>query len=258
MEKLVSILDILPNHVQAFADKKGFEKFIYTALPFIPRHAYFPFLNELMITWIKLKYRTINRPNEYKNAQDLLVNIGSGSSGKPGWINVDIENCPGVNCIYDCRKHLPFPDLSVKGIFTEHFFEHLDYTEEVPYFLAECHRVLKLGGIIRIIVPDAEKYLRAFCENGWEKLSEIRPLKADHSDFYFGNKYNTKMELINVVFRQYFEHKFAYDHDTIEFLLYQIGFSTVHRQEFGKTLMDELNIDLPVRASESLYIEAVK
>jgi len=104
-----------------------------------------------------------------------LVNLGCGLSGKIGWVNVDIIKFPNVNCIYDCRKSLPFPENSVKSIFCEHFIEHLDYKEEVP-FLTECYRVLRVGGVIRIIVPDAEKYLRVYCEKGWGYLSKIHRL----------------------------------------------------------------------------------
>jgi predicted SAM-dependent methyltransferase len=80
-----------------------------------------------------------------------------------------------VNCIYDCRRDLPFADASATVIFTEHFFEHIDYCEEVLVFLSECWRVLEPGGVIRIAVPDAEKYIRAYCSEGWEELARGRP-----------------------------------------------------------------------------------
>lgn len=222
----------------------------------IPKYAYASLQNELSLALLGTKSpRAIA---QYKNAKDLLVNIGAGPQGKPGWINVDLYNAPGINCLYDCRQSLPFPNNSVKGIFTEHFFEHIDYVEEVPYFLSECHRVLIPGGIIRIIVPDAEKYLNGYCKAGWENLSKIRPLDPEHTDFYFEFKYNTKLELINFVFRQNYEHKYAYDYETLELMLSKSGFSKVQRQEFGKSLMDELCLDQQIRASESLYVEAVK
>src|SRR5208282_5837473 len=149
-----------------------------------------------------------------KNSENMLVNIAPGVHGKPGWVNVDVFKGPNVNCLYDCRKSLPFPDESVRAIFSEHFFEHLDYTEEVPYFLRECHRVLKKGGVLRLIFPDAEKYLRAYCQGGWEEISRIRPLAVERTDPYFHCRYNTVIELINVLFRQGHEHKFAYDFET--------------------------------------------
>lgn len=258
IEKQISRLDIFPNHYQVLSRQRGIKRALFTALPFIPRHIYFPLLYELKTSFRRLISFNKTSFNRHKSDQNLLVNVGCGQTGKPGWVNVDIDQFPGVNCVYDCRKCLPFTDGSVKGIFTEHFFEHLDYTEEAPYFLSHCYRVLKSGGVLRIIVPDAEKYLRAYCEDGWEKLSQIRPLDSDRSDFYFGSQYNTKMELVNVVFRQYFDHKFAYDYATLEFLLYKYGFSAVYRQDFGRSRMNELTIDQAIRASESLYVEAVK
>jgi len=136
--------------------------------------------------------------------------------------------------------------------------EHLDYCEEVPFFLSECHRVLEPHGVIRIVVPDGERYLQDYFSEGWDALARTRPLGPDLLDVHFGARYNTKMELINVVFRQYYEHKFAYDYATLEFLLRKYGFSDVCRQTFGQSLLEGLAIDKPERASESLYVEAVK
>jgi len=246
-------LNIHPNYGQKVAQSKGFRQLRHKI---IPRHAYLPLKAEARLALLRLKAGSVRK--RFRNAKDLLINLGSGPKGQPGWINVDAGKAPGVNCIYDCRKNLPFPDGSAKGIFCEHFMEHIDYTEEAPCFVSECHRVLKAGGVIRIIVPDAEKYLKAYCGEGWESLAGIRGLDSDHGDPYFKCRYNTRMELINVLFRQGHEHKYAYDFETLEFLFRHCSFSKVIRQEFGKSLMPELCIDQPRRASESLYMEAVK
>jgi predicted SAM-dependent methyltransferase len=256
--KQIPTLDIYPNFEQRLASKGGLARLAMTALPFIPRHTFHPFMSELNLALRRLANRPRRVRELYKGRRDMLVNIGCGERGKPGWENVDLFNCPGVNCVYDCRRGLPFADNAVKGIFSEHFFEHIDYTEEVPFFLSECHRVLQPGGVIRIIVPDAEKYVRAYCAEGWEDLILVRPLNPDHSDVHFGSKFNTKMEVLNAMFRQYFEHKFAYDFPTVEFLLRRYGFSEVRNQAFGRSALPDLAIDSPDRASESLYVEGVK
>ncbi len=256
--KQIPTLDIYPNFEQRLANKSGFARLAMTALPFIPRHAYHPFISELNLAFRRLTNRPKRVRESYKSRRDLLVNIGCGERGKAGWENVDLFHSPGVNCVYDCRRGLPFADNTVKGIFTEHFFEHIDYTEEVPFFLSECNRVLQPGGVIRIVVPDAEKYVRAYCAEGWEDLTLVRPLNPDHSDVHFGSRFNTKMEVLNAVFRQYFEHKFAYDFPTLEFLLRRYGFSEVENQSFSRSTLPELAIDSADRVSESLYVEAVK
>jgi len=54
------------------------------------------------------------------------------------------------------------------------FVEHLDYYDEVPQFFSECLRVLRPHGVIRVIrviVSDSEKYLKAYCSDGWEQMS---------------------------------------------------------------------------------------
>lgn len=253
MRRRIQHLDIYPDYGSRIERGSGFKKLLNKV---VPRHTLLPFWQELYAFRVRLTSRNVHR--RYKNSSGLLVNIGAGDKGRPGWVNMDVLKLPGVNCVYDSRKSLPFPDNSVKGIFCEHFFEHIDYTEEVPYFLSECHRVLLVEGVIRIIVPDIERYLHGYVEEGWDALNRLRPLDADRKDFYVGNRYNTKMELINVLFRQGHEHKFAYDYETLSFLLRRYGFDEVYKQEFGKTIMPELLIDTPQRATESLYVEAVK
>jgi predicted SAM-dependent methyltransferase len=256
MQNNIPLLDIYPNYELIQARWGWKERILFQAIPFIPRNTFIPFVFEIYLAWIRLTSR--NAYSKYKDAKDLLVNLGCGAKGKQGWINVDAFKAPNVNCVFDCRKSLPFPDNSVKGIFCEHFFEHIDYTEEVPYFLSECYRVLQPGGVIRLIVPDATKYLEGYFQDGWELLSKIRPLDSEHRDLSLHGKYHTKMEVVNVMFRNGFQHKFAYDYVTLEFLLKKYGFSSIQPQGFGKSLIEELCIDQAERAPESLYIEAVK
>jgi predicted SAM-dependent methyltransferase len=205
-----------------------------------------------------VRLRTGNNHKKFIGMKDLLVNIGAGNSGKEGWINVDGFPGTGINCLADARKQLPFEDNSVKGIFSEHFFEHLDYCEEAPYFLRECYRSLQPNGVLRIVVPDLEKYLRAYARDDWNLFTKIRPLDEQMKDYHYGWKYNTPMELINFVFRQGQQHKFGYDFATMEFLMRKSGFTNVTKREFRKSQMMEICIDAELREPESVYIEAVK
>jgi len=194
---------------------------------------------------------------KYAKSSGLLVNFGAGSSGKLGWVNVDGFQQPGITCLLDGRASMPFQDSSVRGFYSEHFFEHLRYPEDAGHFLKECHRVLQPGAVVRLIVPDGEAYLRAYCETGWDRLAATRPLDSLHNDPY-GHGYQTKMELVNEVFRQGGEHQFAYDYETLEMLIKEAGFTEVQRSNFGESLNPDLILDLPSRASESLYVEAKK
>ncbi len=233
--------------------KRAFKKLL---LGFLPNHALEHLRYELRMLLVRV--RSANRADAFHQQKDLLLNVGAGKSGKQGWVNVDAVPVATINCLYDARTRLPFPTGSVRGIFCEHFFEHIHYTEEAPRFLSECYRVLQDGGVLRIIVPDAEKYLMAYAQGGWGAFQQIRPLDAELRDRFFGWQYNTRMELVNHVFRQGQEHKFAYDFETLEFLLKRNGFHDVRRQEFGRSVMAGLCIDAEIRKAESLYVEAIK
>lgn len=58
---------------------------------------------------------------------------------------------PGSKDFYNPPGCLPFPDDSIESIISHHMMEHLG-DGFVP-LMDECHRVLKPGGILRIITP---------------------------------------------------------------------------------------------------------
>lgn len=54
---------------------------------------------------------------------------------------------------WDLSKGIPFEDNSFDVIYNSHVMEHIDL-HAVLLFLKEIYRVLKKGGIVRIVVPD--------------------------------------------------------------------------------------------------------
>jgi predicted SAM-dependent methyltransferase len=221
-----------------------------------PRHAIAPFRFELRM--LKLRRRASLVRRRYRGARGLLVNLGAGPHGKPGWVNVDVSREPGINCVYDIRWDLPFEEGSVAGIFCEHVLEHLHRAEEATRFLKECLRVLEPGGALRVVVPDCGRYLRAYAGEGWAALDALRGTDAEHRDPWFGVKYRTRMELVNTLFRQDGEHQYAYDAETLLLDLREAGFARVLEQKFGSSVDPRLLLDHPPRAAESLYVDAVK
>src|SRR6185312_12778567 len=103
--------------------------------------------------------------SKFLSAENISLNIGCGPFGYDGWVNIDLMNLKNVSFTYDSRKHLPFKSETVERIRVEHFFEHLDKKFEVPFFLDECKRVMKEGAVLRIAVPDGEKFIVAYCKN---------------------------------------------------------------------------------------------
>jgi SAM-dependent methyltransferase len=80
----------------------------------------------------------------------LKVNFGCGANKLDGWHNFDIE--------VDITNPLPGGDNAIDFILAEHVVEHVRYRQAVM-FLTECYRVLKPGGVARIIVPSIERVM---------------------------------------------------------------------------------------------------
>jgi predicted SAM-dependent methyltransferase len=189
----------------------------------------------------------------------IRVNVGCGNNPTPGWINLDIISYPGVY-FWDCRSGLPFSDGSIAAIYSEHFFEHLDLHSEASPFLRECLRCLEPGGVLRIVVPDAGAYLQAYM-GPWEVLADMRPLdRAEDGwrDKWLGQIYQTKMQFINAIFRQGYEHKYVYDEETLALVMREAGFANVIVQQFGVSTDPNMAPDRNERRAESLYVEGIK
>lgn len=187
------------------------------------------------------------------------VNIGCGDRPTPGWINLELRSASNVH-FWDCRRGLPFSDNAVNTIYAEHAFEHFDLDAEGKRFLQEALRCLRPGGVLRVVVPDAGAYLRAYGET-WEPLASMRQLEARKQgwrDPWLGDIYSTQMQLINAVFRQHGEHKYAYDEETLVLILRQTGFARVIPQRYGVSIDADMAPDSESRKTESLYVEAVK
>ena len=91
------------------------------------------------------------------------LNIGCGSNFQASWTNLDISSVyPGVQT-YDIRKGLPFSDLSFDVCYSSHLIEHLNQAD-AKKLLAECQRVLKPKGIIRLVVPDLQEIAKNYLE----------------------------------------------------------------------------------------------
>lgn len=122
-----------------------------------------------------------------------LINLGSNTRVAPGWNNVDfswivrlgrhpalcrllrrlgllsqdrydrIRTFDPQTVFWDLRKGIPFPDQTFDAVYHCHVLEHID-REAAPVFLRECRRVLRSGGILRVVVPDLEQLARIYLD----------------------------------------------------------------------------------------------
>ena len=98
----------------------------------------------------------------------MLLNLGCGSKYHKDWINIDfVSDDPNV-MNYDLLRGIPYPANYFDAVYHSQVLEHFEKDVAVK-FIKECFRVLKPGGIIRVVVPDLEniasEYLRLVKEN---------------------------------------------------------------------------------------------
>lgn len=91
----------------------------------------------------------------------IKLHIG-GEEARAGWTILNVQDGPDVDAVGDCRDLSQYPDETVTEIYASHVFEHLGYLDDLPKALAECCRVLRPGGKLRISVPDFETLCRLF------------------------------------------------------------------------------------------------
>jgi predicted SAM-dependent methyltransferase len=157
---------------------------------------------------------------------------------------------PGVDVCWDVTRGLPFADHYIGGIFTEHMLEHLAIPDALA-LLAECRRVLRVGGVLRVVVPDGQLYLTEYAKHVAGGIAHMPYADADKSAYPVA----TPIVSVNRIFRDY-GHQFIWDYETLRLALLRCGFMSVERRSLGKGADPKLLRDTEGRAVESLYVEA--
>ena len=206
------------------------------------------FLFELR-SWLGRSFKS-NKPKLSNN--ENYLHLGCGANYLDGYINADFfrggfwkKKRLKIEWELDFRYPLNCSNNTFDGIFTEHTLEHL-YPDDAKRLLAELFRVLKPEALIRITVPDLEKYVKFYTK------------KYEYIDVNkFNEQYPTGCSAIRNTTQNYL-HFSAWDFEELKRYLEEVGFRDVKKMEFGKTQNEKLNLDLQARAWETLYLEAIK
>lgn len=82
-----------------------------------------------------------------------MLNIGCGESRIDEFLNIDCRATMTTDMVATAWDLTEIPDGSVEYIYARHMFEHLS-RGNAARTLAEWRRVLQVGGIVHIVVPD--------------------------------------------------------------------------------------------------------
>ena len=109
--------------------------------------------------WFQKPSEDVSNIKSDKNLK--LLNLGCGSHHKKGWVNVDFNSTGPTVIAHNLNCGIPFEDGSFDVVYHSHLLEHFSKSS-AQRFMNECHRVLKDGGIIRVVVPDLEQIIKGY------------------------------------------------------------------------------------------------
>lgn len=238
----------------------------------------------------------------------LILNLGCGTktSNHPDVVNIDwsislkIKNNSFLNLfsgillngergakandvngkvvVHDLSKGLPFDNDSVDVVYHSHMLEHINRMD-ARAFLKENYRVLKPGGILRVVVPDMEilcrKYISAIgageglsLESYEHYIEEIIEQCVRVEAFGSSRQSQPRRLIENLILgdarKRGETHQWMYDCMSLSKILKGIGFKSIEKKEFDQSDIPEWNaIGLDLDGAnqykvDSLYIEAFK
>lgn len=95
------------------------------------------------------------------------LQLGCGTNQLPGWLNTDVEPDYGVTFL-DVTQPISAPDNSFDFIFAEHLIENFN-PQKLKVVLAECFRILKPNGILR---------LTFYCADALRNMTDSKEINA--------------------------------------------------------------------------------
>jgi SAM-dependent methyltransferase len=186
------------------------------------------------------------RIEEENSLSPRRLNWGCGGDPRPGWINSDAKELPGVEICCDIRDRLPLDDDSIDYAVSIHALPEVPYEDLTPV-LGELRRVLKKGGTLRLALPDMERSFAAF-----QRRDRDYFLIPDEEWTSLGGKL-----IVQLIWYGYSRTLFV--RDFVEELLVKAGFTEIRHLAYRETATQWPEIvELDNREQESLFVEAVK
>jgi predicted SAM-dependent methyltransferase len=142
------------------------------------------------------------------------LHAGAGGHYIDNWINIDFLGTGPIDAAADLSQSIPIRDGALDYIHSEDFIEHIDLAAG-KRFIAEAYRVLKRGGVMRVLTPD----LRALIERVYID-------RDPHHIRWCADALDSEgpCESLNMHLRMNGDHRFIYDEELLTRLLREAGF----------------------------------
>jgi len=197
------------------------------------------------------------------------VHVGCGANILNGWLNLDYWSRwkiysyvqPVSVSHIDATGAFPFKNDEIDYVFSEHMIEHITFPQGMN-MLAECYRILKPGGKLRISTPDLSFLIDLYKS----EKSEIQKsyIKWSTDTFIKEAPCCEEVFVINNFVRDW-GHHFIYDERLLRYSLERSGFAEITKCKLRESDHDELrNLENESRmpkgflSLESLTLEATK
>jgi predicted SAM-dependent methyltransferase len=191
------------------------------------------------------------------------LQLGAADNIIDGWLNTSLRPRSPRIVFLDVPQPFPFGPAVFDYVLSEHLIEHLTYTDG-RFMLAECFRILKPGGKIRISTPDI-KMLAGVLFKEDEKSKQYVNWIA--TTFPRDIPVQNAVMVINNLFYNW-GHRFLYDFLTLKMTLEETGFTDIRAYEIGMS-DDEVfrgierhvgknAVDEEMSRFEALVVEAVR
>jgi SAM-dependent methyltransferase len=192
----------------------------------------------------------------------IKLNVGASPIwDKKGWMILDHKASKKTEkYIKGDASKIGLNDGACSLLFCSHVIEHMPHSK-IQKVMIEFNRVLRLGGIIRILTPDLRRLAKAYVENNEEYFEKL--LDEDENirrDLGFGGMFmncvvspgqdTILLDRSMTEFIGGYAHIYAYDFDMLEILLSQAGFKMIKQMEFCKSSIAELEEPLHVEGFE--------
>jgi predicted SAM-dependent methyltransferase len=163
-----------------------------------------------------------------------------------GWINSDIKRTPEIDLVADITKGLPVDANSIDYAVSVHALPELPYGDLVPA-LRELRRVLKVGGVLRLVLPDLARAIDAY-----------RAGDEDYFHLVAGRASTPGGRLITQML-WYGYSRTLFTTDFCAELLDKAGYVDIVQCQAHQTASEfDQIVELDNREGESFYIEATK